>query len=115
MLTNARPFDAAVEMLIPFAIDPPPQDWERRGDAWVWRETVPANDRIVQGFRSEEHTSELQSLMRISYAVFCLKNKNNQLLRSLTTIRRKNTIHETTQRIPRHSPTKSQNSNGQTR
>src|SRR3546814_8163863 len=28
-------------------------------------------------FRSEEHTSELQSLMRISYAVFCLKKKNN--------------------------------------
>src|SRR3546814_4892508 len=29
------------------------------------------------GDRSEEHTSELQSLMRISYAVFCLKKKNN--------------------------------------
>src|SRR3546814_6859682 len=29
--------------------------------------------------RSEEHTSELQSLMRISYAVFCLKNKKKQL------------------------------------
>src|SRR3546814_6231205 len=29
--------------------------------------------------RSEEHTSELQSLMRISYAVFCLKKKNKQL------------------------------------
>src|SRR3546814_5427390 len=29
------------------------------------------------GCRSEEHTSELQSLMRISYAVFCLKKKNN--------------------------------------
>src|SRR3546814_9255024 len=29
--------------------------------------------------RSEEHTSELQSLMRISYAVFCLKKKTNQL------------------------------------
>src|SRR3546814_4628188 len=28
--------------------------------------------------RSEEHTSELQSLMRISYAVFCLKKKNQQ-------------------------------------
>src|SRR3546814_10776724 len=28
-------------------------------------------------FRSEEHTSELQSLMRISYAVFCLKKKKN--------------------------------------
>src|SRR3546814_2574120 len=33
---------------------------------------------IVHGVRSEEHTSELQSLMRISYAVFCLKKKNNQ-------------------------------------
>src|SRR3546814_11903794 len=29
------------------------------------------------GCRSEEHTSELQSLMRISYAVFCLKKKTN--------------------------------------
>src|SRR3546814_6511678 len=37
-----------------------------------------AHDRIVDahhGKRSEEHTSELQSLMRISYAVFCLKKK----------------------------------------
>src|SRR3546814_8144504 len=32
------------------------------------------------GPRSEEHTSELQSLMRISYAVFCLKKKNKKLL-----------------------------------
>src|SRR3546814_1338973 len=31
---------------------------------------------IVEVERSEEHTSELQSLMRISYAVFCLKKKN---------------------------------------
>src|SRR3546814_6448599 len=31
------------------------------------------------GLRSEEHTSELQSLMRISYAVFCLKKKNTNL------------------------------------
>src|SRR3546814_3245989 len=37
------------------------------------------------GLRSEEHTSELQSLMRISYAVFCLKkkNKSNQLNNNL--------------------------------
>src|SRR3546814_3321776 len=33
--------------------------------------------RIKPDIRSEEHTSELQSLMRISYAVFCLKKKNN--------------------------------------
>src|SRR3546814_4708908 len=32
------------------------------------------------GGRSEEHTSELQSLMRISYAVFCLKKKKTQLI-----------------------------------
>src|SRR3546814_5760146 len=31
---------------------------------------------VRKPFRSEEHTSELQSLMRISYAVFCLKKKN---------------------------------------
>src|SRR3546814_4955471 len=35
-----------------------------------------AGDRLSD--RSEEHTSELQSLMRISYAVFCLKKKNRQ-------------------------------------
>src|SRR3546814_1239577 len=33
--------------------------------------------KIRNVLRSEEHTSELQSLMRISYAVFCLKKKNN--------------------------------------
>src|SRR3546814_3070496 len=33
---------------------------------------------IRAAFRSEEHTSELQSLMRISYAVFCLKKKTNK-------------------------------------
>src|SRR3546814_7130284 len=35
-------------------------------------------DQGLEGERSEEHTSELQSLMRISYAVFCLKKKNNK-------------------------------------
>src|SRR3546814_10477991 len=39
------------------------------------RETVAQMRRFPEG-RSEEHTSELQSLMRISYAVFCLKKKN---------------------------------------
>src|SRR3546814_8617831 len=33
---------------------------------------------VADGPRSEEHTSELQSLMRISYAVFCLKKKKTQ-------------------------------------
>src|SRR3546814_3333300 len=46
----------------------------RRGDAVLhprFRRTMDA-----ERMRSEEHTSELQSLMRISYAVFCLKKKN---------------------------------------
>src|SRR3546814_3720767 len=47
------------------------------GDAWVSR--TPCKPQKCFGFfrtRSEEHTSELQSLMRISYAVFCLKKKH---------------------------------------
>ncbi|MBK6412048.1 hypothetical protein [Sphingopyxis sp.] len=52
-LTNARPFDAEVEMLIPFAIDPAPEDWERRGSSWVWRVRVPANDSLAQSFRQK--------------------------------------------------------------
>lgn len=50
-LTNARPFDAEVEMLIPQRIDPEPEGWERRGDSWVWRVRVPANDKLVRTFR----------------------------------------------------------------
>src|SRR3546814_1799301 len=37
-----------------------------------------ARSRVPDVDRSEEHTSELQSLMRISYAVFCLKKKKKQ-------------------------------------
>src|SRR3546814_4690096 len=39
-------------------------------------------DRPVRNGRSEEHTSELQSLMRISYAVFCLKQKKTEDVRT---------------------------------
>src|SRR3546814_5133182 len=42
-----------------------------------WRQAATARPRSV-GFRSEEHTSELQSLMRTSYAVFCLKTKTKK-------------------------------------
>src|SRR3546814_3059430 len=42
--------------------------------AVVYRASWP-DQLIIRGTRSEEHTSELQSLMRISYAVFCLKKK----------------------------------------
>src|SRR3546814_3749593 len=44
----------------------------------LFRGRHPEQGQIIEAFemRSEEHTSELQSLMRISYAVFCLKKKN---------------------------------------
>src|SRR3546814_4013235 len=45
-----------------------------------WRGVSPVMSRKVRpNVRSEEHTSELQSLMRISYAVFCLKKKSKHL------------------------------------
>src|SRR3546814_6163386 len=54
--------------------------------------------------RSEEHTSELQSLMRISYAVFCLKKKNkkSKLPITQTTISSKHDSQETVVYISRH-------------
>src|SRR3546814_9176922 len=45
---------------------------------WHRPRKLPAKHRST---RSEEHTSELQSLMRISYAVFCLKKKNKPITR----------------------------------
>src|SRR3546814_2640887 len=49
---------------------------------WFWRRGFDPSWRLDETYvkvrRSEEHTSELQSLMRISYAVFCLKKKKTQ-------------------------------------
>src|SRR3546814_959148 len=56
------------------AIDP-----IRQGDFQIEHTAVERLARDSGFFRSEEHTSELQSLMRISYAVFCLKKKTKQL------------------------------------
>src|SRR3546814_6789297 len=50
------------------------RDNEHRLQEFRWLKT----ERIASQPRSEEHTSELQSLMRISYAVFCLKKKKKQ-------------------------------------
>src|SRR3546814_1777679 len=45
---------------------------------YLYRAVDKRGDTIDFYLRSEEHTSELQSLMRISYAVFCLKKKNQK-------------------------------------
>src|SRR3546814_2023022 len=49
----------------------------------VRRNMLKMNDRRCEAIRSEEHTSELQSLMRISYAVFCLKKKKKKHIEQL--------------------------------
>src|SRR3546814_8881114 len=48
----------------------------RHGPHWMSRRHCRLVHVLHVRHRSEEHTSELQSLMRISYAVFCLKTKN---------------------------------------
>src|SRR3546814_6344764 len=44
------------------------------------KQYLPLHGRALIEWRSEEHTSELQSLMRISYAVFCLKKKTKAII-----------------------------------
>src|SRR3546814_7410929 len=46
--------------------------------------SVSRRRKTIMDYRSEEHTSELQSLMRISYAVFCLKKKNVYIQQKIT-------------------------------
>src|SRR3546814_3383516 len=49
-------------------------------------ERLAAVDHPMVAVRSEEHTSELQSLMRISFAVFCLKTKTHKIQEYLNTL-----------------------------
>src|SRR3546814_3228969 len=77
--------DAAVR-LAAVQVERDREDGQLGGDEQVQQHFAPAEleqaageeikDRSRHRVRSEEHTSELQSLMRISYAVFCLKKKN---------------------------------------
>src|SRR3546814_10078407 len=51
------------------------------GDPAVLTPSLPVDVSIDHSLRSEEHTSELQSLMRISYAVFCLTKKTKNIIK----------------------------------
>src|SRR3546814_3841438 len=69
----------------------PPEDRTRRllRRTGCNRGRFSSNNRanaIGELFRSEAHTSELQALMRISYAVFCLKKKKNPMSRHIPNI-----------------------------
>src|SRR3546814_7422328 len=91
LLRTAERGDCVRERDILFAIDPRPYRRAPHRRLIGTRRLSPEGVRIkarpaplfvqypaVYFFRSEEHTSELQSLMRISYAVFCLKKKTLQ-------------------------------------
>src|SRR3546814_6509313 len=70
---------------------------------WPGAGGVPSGEGEAATTRSEEHTSELQSLMRISYAVFCLKKKNNQT--KLQNQQHTNELYDTTVRKHRCTTT----------
>src|SRR3546814_5588065 len=81
---NAQPIADKMDVLAGFLIVIALVD-ERRRQAV--RRVPHGNHSPAHNLRSEEHTSELQSLMRISYAVFCLKKKqtNTQTITNLNT------------------------------
>src|SRR3546814_7633154 len=80
--TLFRSEDAAIRRRRPQPLGQGPQlpfwRWRARLDAERLSSLLPDAARRRQARRSEEHTSELQSLMRTSYAVFCLKKKKNK-------------------------------------
>src|SRR3546814_4802579 len=59
------------------------------GRSWLYAEIAAGNIKVAKlgRRRSEEHTSELQSLMRSSYAVFCLKKKKNKKIKTKSNIK----------------------------
>src|SRR3546814_8078303 len=58
-----------------------------------------AHESLLEHWRSEEHTSELQSLMRISYAVFCLKKKKKKIQKSMTSVYKYNRSQQSIQNM----------------
>src|SRR3546814_6088788 len=71
-------------------VSPPPPRPPDDGDGEFWLRASHADCRPLAAAslrpRSEEHTSELQSLMRISYAVFCLKKNNHKSNLNITIV-----------------------------
>src|SRR3546814_9318087 len=70
-------FLAATERAIVYMVNHPEASWEIFAGSSA--ELDDALNERAWADRSEEHTSELQSLMRHSYAVFCLKKKTNNI------------------------------------
>src|SRR3546814_4777136 len=83
-VTHGRPLvSSAAASIAAFCPAPSREGWRVRPSVSArqlvpWRPHGDRRCRSSRRTRSEEHTSELQSLMRISYAVFCLKKKKHK-------------------------------------
>src|SRR3546814_2125403 len=84
LATQIKPEDSnsVAKILMPTSLNRPAQSQISSQNAASISSAMNSNSPL----RSEEHTSELQSLMRISYAVFCLKKKNNHTQSNLSTL-----------------------------
>src|SRR3546814_6249886 len=98
MATEAL-YQAPLCLIVPGLNNSGPSHWQT-----LWEQSRPDCERVDLGmwsrphrnhWRSEEHTSELQSLMRISYAVFCLKKKNKTVTNITTKSMHKTKTHTT--------------------
>src|SRR3546814_1395984 len=99
-LVDDREFNPGADPDKPAMVEP--SFWERLKSVFTGSDPAPATTAEPPqpiASRSEEHTSELQSLMRISYAVFCLKKKNK------TKIKR-NVLHRHISYISKHEQLK---------
>src|SRR3546814_1009452 len=72
------PFNAIMQAKMPPAIEPGTHQVSSQKNLSPSERPMVSAEMPAIKSRSEEHTSELQSLMRISYAVFCLKKKNKK-------------------------------------
>src|SRR3546814_10749605 len=76
-----------------------PARWAGAAQAGNWA----ANGPTPMHGRSEEHTSELQSLMRISYAVFCLKKKTRHKVKYTISLTTRTYIQKQTEHTQEHT------------
>src|SRR3546814_4963055 len=86
LASSASPEVAAAWALYSSAVSLPSASASAASKTWVSAGTVATSALLRLPSRSEEHTSELQSLMRISYAVFCLKKKKKKNTHNTTRV-----------------------------
>src|SRR3546814_3107935 len=91
------PYTTLFRSSVGIALALPPPPWRKPTPRQISPRQIARRPPAATSTRSEEHTSELQSLMRISYAVFCLKKKKYQQNRPNHTNPNQTSYHNTKQ------------------